>query len=190
MLLHLGALAQTDKEQVKIEFQKFSSAIKSRQYTQATSFMPDQLFVIYDKQKLVQEMKQTFESADTKVKINAVEITSFLDKVVVEGKASYIPFNFVQDFELKYINLFDATDDDESRNSTTKFIVDMLNESIPESVIGFDKKQEVFTINSTKKAVAIKQKESNSWKFLVIEPSLKNVVGNLLPPSVIQKLQL
>ncbi|WP_090751996.1 hypothetical protein [Nonlabens sp. Hel1_33_55] len=174
---------------LKADFAKYASALKSRQYTQATSYMPDQLFDVYNKEKLVQQMKQTFESADTKVKINAVEITS-VDSKIIDGDESYIPFEFRQKFDLQYINLFDATDDEQSRDSTTKFIVDMLNESLPDSTISFDNKQEVFMINNLKKAIAIKSNSTDSWKFLVIEPSLKNVMDRLIPTTVMQKIKL
>ena len=66
--------SQGNEVQLKSEFAKYASAIKSRQYTQATSYMPDQLFDIYSREKLVEEMKHTFESADTRVRINTVEI--------------------------------------------------------------------------------------------------------------------
>ena len=67
-------------------------------------------------------------------------------------------FNFIKNLNFKYVNLFDATDDEQSRASTTRFIVDMLNESIPDSTIGFNDKAEVFTIDSIKEAVALKDK--------------------------------
>lgn len=184
------AQGQSDNQQLTSDFQKYSNALKSRQYTQATSYMPEALFDIYDKEDLVQEMKQTFESSDTKVNINAVEISQIGEKMSVDGDGSYIPFTFNQKFDIQYVNLFDATDDEQSRDSTTKFIVDMLNESIPESVIKFDKKQEVFKVDSIKKAVAIKSSTDNSWKFLIFEPSLKNSLEQLLPAAVIQKMKL
>ena len=192
MFLFVGfsAFAQADNEQIKADFQKYSSALKSRQYTQATAFMPDNLFDVYSKDKLVQEMKQTFESEDTEVRINAVDIVRLDQKIIVENSGIYVPFIFVQKFDLKYINLFDATDDDQSRNSTTKFIVDMLNESMPESTITFDKKEEVFKVDSSKSAVAIKLNNQSNWKFLVIEPSLKNLMDRLLPSTVLQKIKL
>ncbi|PRP66951.1 hypothetical protein BST86_07495 [Nonlabens agnitus] len=182
-------VAQSDEVQLKSDFAKYASALKSRQYTQATSYMPDNLFNVYNKEKLVQEMKQTFESADTEVKINSVEVVS-MDSKIVDGSQVYIPFQFRQQFELKYINLFDATDDEQSRDSTTKFIVDMLNESLPDSSIRFDKKKEVFAIDNLKNALAVKSTTDDTWKFLVIEPSLKNVMGRLLPATVIQKTKL
>lgn len=184
------AQGQSDNQQLTSDFQKYSNALKSRQYTQATSYMPEALFDIYDKEDLVQEMKQTFESSDTKVNINTVEISQIGEKMLVDGDGSYIPFTFNQKFDIQYVNLFDATDDEQSRDSTTKFIVDMLNESIPESVIKFDKKQEVFKVDSIKKAVAIKSSTDNSWKFLIFEPSLKNSLEQLLPAAVIQKMKL
>lgn len=184
------AQGQSDNQQLTSDFQKYSNALKSRQYTQATSYMPEALFDIYDKEDLVQEMKQTFESSDTKVNINTVEISQIGEKMSVDGDGSYIPFTFNQKFDIQYVNLFDATDDEQSRDSTTKFIVDMLNESIPESVIKFDKKQEVFKVDSIKKAVAIKSSTDNSWKFLIFEPSLKNSLEQLLPAAVIQKMKL
>lgn len=182
--------AQSHQDQVKSDFSKYANALKSRQYTQATTYMPDDLFAVYSKEKLVQGMKQTFESADTKVQINSVEITQIDPIINVEGKGAYIPFQFHQKFELQYVNLFDATDDEQSRASTTRFIVDMLNESIPDSTIGFNDKAEVFTIDSVKEAVALKENGATSWKFVVIEPSLSKLLGTLLPQPVIQKMNL
>lgn len=189
LLVAVFVQGQSDNDQLTADFQKYSNALKSRQYTQATAYMPEALFEIYNKEKLVQEMKQTFESADTKVDIKDVSITK-MDVEMVESNTTYIPITFRQKFELEYINLFDATDDEQSRASTTKFIVQMLNESMPESTISFDKNQEVFVVNSTKQAIAIKTKNDTSWKFLIVEPSLKNVLDRILPATVIQKIKL
>ncbi len=181
--------AQGENEQIKIDFQKYASALKSKQYTQTTYYMPDVLLDKVGKEQLVQEMKNTFESDETQVKINAIEIVGFSDKITLEGSI-YVPLQFNQKFDIKYLNLFDATDDEQSRNSTTKFIVQMLNESMPESNVSFDKKQEVFVVSSNKKAVAMKSTAADSWKFIVIEAQLRSKLDGILPAAVIQKIKL
>jgi len=183
------SFAQGENEQIKADFQNYSNALKSKQYTQATSYMPDVLFDKVSREQLVQEMKNTFESDETEVKINAIEITGFRDKMKV-GDATYVPFDFNQKFDIKYLNLFDATDDEQSRNSTTKFIVQMLNESMPESTVSFNNKQEVFMVSSAKKAVAMKSNNTGSWKFVVIEAQLRSKLEAILPTAVIQKIKL
>ncbi|BAO55692.1 hypothetical protein [Nonlabens marinus] len=182
-------IAQGENEQIKIDFQKYASALKSKQYTQATSYMPDALFEKVGKEQLVQEMKNTFESDETDVKIKAIEIVGYSDKSTLDG-ITYVPIQFNQKFDIKYLNLFDATDDEQSRNSTTKFIVQMLNESMPESNVSFDQKQEVFVVSSNKKAVAMKSSAADSWKFIVIEAQLRSKLEGLLPAIVIQKLKI
>jgi predicted metal-dependent hydrolase len=180
--------AQGENEQIKADFQKYSSALRSRQYTQTTSYMPEQIFAFVSKERLVQEMKNALESDETETKINSIEINSFSDKMMVEG-TTYVPFTFTQKFEIKYPNLFDATDDEQSRNSTTKFIVQMLNESMPESNVSFDKKTEVFKVSSIKNAVALKSTAPDSWKFLVVEAQLRKELESILPASVIKKIK-
>lgn len=183
------AIAQGENEQIKADFQKYANALKSRQYTQATSYMPETLFKTISREQVVQEIKNTFESEETEVKINGIEVTGFGNKISADG-AVYVPFDFTQNFEIKYPNLFDATDDEQSRDSTTKFIVQMLNETMPESTVSFNKTKEVFVVNSSKKAIAIKLNSKDSWKFLVVENSIKNRLGSFLPAAVIQKIKL
>ena len=182
-------IAQGEKEQIKKDFQKYANALKSKQFTQTTYYMPDVLLDKVGKDQLVQEMKNTFESDETEVKINAIEIVNFNDKMTVEG-ATYVPLQFNQNFDIKYLNLFDATDDEQSRNSTTKFIVQMLNESMPESNVSFDNKQELFVVSSNKKAVAMKSSNADNWKFIVIEAQLRSKLDGILPAAVIQKIKL
>lgn len=66
----------------------------------------------------------------------------------------------------------------------------MLNESLPDSNVSFNKKQEVFAIDNLKNAVAIKSTTTEKWKFVVMEPSIKDMIGKLLPATVIQKIKL
>jgi hypothetical protein len=182
------AFAQVENEQIKADFQKYASALRSGQYTQTTSYMPEQIFAFVSKERLVQEMKNALESDETETKINSIEINSFSNKMTVEG-TTYVPFTFTQKFEIKYPNLFDETDDEQSRSSTTKFIVQMLNESMPESSVSFVQKSEVFKVSSLKNAVAIKSTSLDSWKFLVVEAQLRRELESILPASVIQKLK-
>jgi hypothetical protein len=182
------AFAQGENEQIKADFQKYASALRSGQYTQTTSYMPEQIFAFVSKERLVQEMKNALESDETETKINSIEINSFSNKMTVEGTA-YVPFTFTQKFEIKYPNLFDETYDEQSRSSTTKLIVQMLNESMPESSVSFVQKSEVFKVSSLKNAVAIKSTSLDSWKFLVVEAQLRRELESILPASVIQKLK-
>jgi hypothetical protein len=133
-------------------------------------------------------MKNALESDETETKINSIEINSFSPKMTVE-ETTYVPFTFIQKFDIKYPNLFDATDDEQSRESTTKFIVQMLNESMPESNVSFDKRDEVFKVSSLKNAVALKSTLLDSWKFLVIEAQWRRELESILPASVINKIK-
>jgi hypothetical protein len=182
------AFAQGENEQIKVDFEKYSSALRSGQYTQTTSYMPEQIFAFISKERLVQEMKNALESDETETKINSIEINSFSPKMTVE-ETTYVPFTFIQKFDIKYPNLFDATDDEQSRESTTKFIVQMLNESMPESNVSFDKRDEVFKVSSLKNAVALKSTLLDSWKFLVIEAQWRRELESILPASVINKIK-
>ncbi len=181
------SFAQGESEQIKADFQKYANALKSKQYTQATSFMPEAVFTVISKDQLVQEMKNTLDSSETEIKINGIEITSIGTKMTLDG-TDYTPFSFTQNFDIKYLNLFDATDDEQSRNSTTKFIVQMLNESIPESNVSFDKKIEVFKVSSAKRAVAVKTTNGGNWKFLIIEAQLRSQLAKILPAEVLKKI--
>ncbi|WP_194851280.1 hypothetical protein [Nonlabens antarcticus] len=187
LIVSSTGVAQGENEQIKTDFQKYSNALKSKQFTQATSYMPDAIFDVVSKQQLVQEMKNTLDSSETEIKINGIVISGFGTAMNV-GNTDYVPFNFTQKFDIKYLNLFDATDDEQSRNSTTKFIVQMLNESMPESNVSFDKSTEVFKVSSLKQAVAVKTNGSANWKFVVIEAQLRSELASILPAAVVKKL--
>lgn len=187
LIVSSSVFAQVENEQIKSDFQKYANALKSKQFTQATSYMPDAIFDVVSKEQLVQEMKNTLDSSETEIKINGIAITGYGDAMNVDNTA-YVPFNFTQQFDIRYLNLFDATDDEQSRNSTTKFIVQMLNESMPESNVSFDKQTEVFKVSSAKQAIAVKTSGTDNWKFVVIEAQLRSELASILPAAILKKI--
>ncbi len=188
MTCHLLCSAQADLGNLKTDFARYASAIKDSKFAQATDYMPSILFNYYNKEQLIKEMKQAMESPDTKIIVHGLDVNQTMPPVIVDG-ITYISFNFNQKFDIQYLNLFDATDDEQSRQSTIKFIEQMMKESIPEARIKYDGDKDAFSVDSSKRAVAMHSSEKgDSWKFLVIEPSLKSILYKIVPAQVLQKL--
>ncbi len=179
--------SQVDTAALKTQFDKYTNAVKNKDYRQATGYMPASYFDFYNKEQWIKEMKQAMESPDTEITIHQSQINNIAAAVLDSG-SYYVPFDYTQNFDIEYLNLFSPADDEDSRATTIKFIEGMMKESIPEAVITYNKSKEAFEVSSKKNALAIYNQESNDWKFLVLEPSLKNIWTNVVPAPVLKKI--
>ena len=178
--------AQNVNENIEKGFVEMQSAIMNKDFKKSVEYIADELFKVIPKDQLISVLELTFNNPQMEIELSLPENISISIQMKEGGKYySILSFPSIQKIRLLDPNGLPLSKDDEK-------VISMR--SAFESVAGadnvtFDDESMFFTVIIDQKAVAISENGKVGWKYMNFDKSQATLFEQLLPKTVIEKLQ-
>lgn len=178
--------AQNVNENIEKGFVEMQSAIMNKDFKKSVEYIADELFKVIPKDQLISVLELTFNNPQMEIELSLPENISISIPMKEGGKYySILSFPSIQKIRLLDPNGLPLSKDDEK-------VISMR--SAFESVAGadnvtFDDESMFFTVIIDQKAVAISENGKDGWKYMNFDKSQATLFEQLLPKTVIEKLQ-
>lgn len=172
--------AQSFQQNIKRDYIAYNQFVIEKKFDQALKYTDPKIFEFYSREQFKTAMEAIFETSGLELKLTLP--SSFkIGEVKNIDKIDYVKMNVISFFEMKIVEMdFDNVDEE-----TIEYFVTMLEEEYGEGNVVFDKETQFFKITDNSEVVASSLDNKKTWKFLVIDPNLKSIIGKIIPKEIL-----
>lgn len=172
----IPAFAQNYKVQIEKQFIEYNTLIKEKQFEKALDLYANETFLkIIPKTQMVTVMKQMFDSSEIDFILENPNSIVINDEVIEQNGEKFVAINYHQDFEMKF------NDPDLAKYTISR----SLKNEFGEENVTFDNQTGFFLISTEKTAVA-NSKDSENWKFTIIEKKQIPILIRFIPEQLLK----
>lgn len=172
--------AQSFQQNIKRDYIAYTQFVIEKKFDQALEYTDPKIFEFYSREQFKTAMEAIFVTSGLELKLTLP--SSFkIGEVKNIDKIDYVKMNVISFFEMKIAEMdFDNVDEE-----TIEYFVTMLEEEYGEGNVVFDKETQFFKIADNSEVVASSLDNKMTWKFLVIDPNLKSILGKIIPKEIL-----
>lgn len=172
--------AQSFQQNIKRDYIAYTQFVIEKKFDQALKYTDPKIFEFYSREQFKTAMEAIFETSGLELKLTLP--SSFkISEVKNIDKIDYVKMNVISFYEMKIAEMdFDNVDEE-----TIEYFVTMLEEEYGEGNVVFDKETQFFKITDNSEVVASSLDNKMTWKFLVIDPNLKSILGKIIPKEIL-----
>lgn len=172
--------AQSFQQNIKRDYIAYTQFVIEKKFDQALEYTDPRIFEFYSREQFKSAMEAIFATEGLELKLTLPN--SFkIGEIKNIDKIDYVKMNVVSFYEMKIAEIdFDNADEE-----TLKYVLTALEEEYGDGNVVFDKETQFFKITDNSEVVGSSLDNKMTWKFLVIDPNLKLILGKIIPKEVL-----
>lgn len=178
--------AQDVKKNIEDDFVEMQSAIIKKDFEKSVGFMADEIFTVVPKDQMASILEMTFSNPQMEIVLSLPENIN-ISEPQKEGDKYYAILSFPNIQKLRMLDTSGlplGKDNEMVKGMHENFVAVAGEENV-----SFDDETHFFTVTVNQKAVAISENGKDGWKYLNYDKTQAAVLGPLLPPAIVEKLQ-
>jgi hypothetical protein len=174
--------AQTNDSTLNRRLAQFTQLSKVLDVPGIMDYLYPRIFELVPRQQLTQQMKEAFASDEVIIQMDTIQIAG-TDPITVVGSTSFTRLKTLTVMQLKMVDKDSLAED-----KSMKYL-ELFKAQFGQNNVRYNGETGFFSIQSTKYALAIKDRYSkNLWTFVNQEQN--KVLKKLLPAAVVKKYKL
>jgi len=163
---------------IKSDFEKFILNIQNKNIGEAVNCIYPKFFEIVPKEQMRQMLEVTYNNPHLGISINKFNIDEVKNPEKINNEY-FTSINYTFDLDLKL-------NSDELKRKK-EILQAGLERKFGPTNVNFENENQIFHINSSKKAIGISKNGKSDWKFIVIENEYKPYLLRVLPEKIINE---
>jgi len=181
----LSICAQDYKTEIEKDFAEYLNAITNKEFEKSMAYILPEFFEIFPREQMIQLMDQTFNDPSVEFEFKNPEILKVDDREEIEDKY-YALLSYSHQMNMKIYGQEDETA--EAKSTRIKLTRMSLEQTFGLENVNYNPDTDFFEILSTKDVYAISDNGERDWKYLVIESEQIDILEQLIPGVLIDRL--
>jgi hypothetical protein len=169
---------KSENSTIKTDFEKYFRSIQNKNIGEAINCIYPKFFEIVPKEQMKQMLELTYNNPQLGLSINKFNIDN-ISKVEKIKNEYFTTINYSFDVDLKL--------NSDELKSKKDLLQEGLERKFGSANVKFESEKQIFSFNSSKKAIGISENGKSDWKFVVIENEYKPYLLKILPEKIINE---
>ena len=169
---------KSENSTIKTDFEKYFRSIQNKNIGEAINCIYPKFFEIFPKEQMKQMLELTYNNPQLGLSINKFNIDN-ISKVEKIKNEYFTTINYSFDVDLKL--------NSDELKSKKDLLQEGLERKFGSANVKFESEKQIFSFNSSKKAIGISENGKSDWKFVVIENEYKPYLLKILPEKIINE---
>ncbi len=168
------------------DFDQYIGFIMDKDFNTCTKFMPEKIFNLIPKDKLVTMMNKTMNDPSVSYEMFAPKVTDLGQIQKIDGN-HYAILKYSMKMNIKYHwdKMPDYDEKDGAPDNETILIA--LKAQFGKDNVTYNEATSFFNVMSYKKVAAISKNGNTDWKFAVLDPQQIQLAKMILPTKIIEE---